>query len=70
MQWNLAKKSPAMAIFLGKNMLGQSDDPNPMDSEAATNMANEQTQAIADLINNPVPDRTAADVEREEDDGA
>lgn len=29
MQWQLAKKSPAMAIFLGKNMLGQSDRPTP-----------------------------------------
>jgi IS30 family transposase len=25
MQWQLAEKSPAMAIFLGKNMLGQTD---------------------------------------------
>lgn len=25
MQWRLAEKSPAMAIFLGKNLLGQSD---------------------------------------------
>lgn len=25
MQWKLAEKSPAMAIFLGKNFLGQSD---------------------------------------------
>jgi hypothetical protein len=25
MQWQLAEKSPAMAIFLGKNHLGQSD---------------------------------------------
>ena len=25
MQWQLAEKSPAMAIFLGKNFLGQSD---------------------------------------------
>ena len=26
-QWNLADKSPAMAIFLGKNYLGQRDAP-------------------------------------------
>jgi hypothetical protein len=25
MQWQLAEKSPAMAIFLGKNHLGQTD---------------------------------------------
>lgn len=27
MQWKLAEKSAAMAIFLGKNILGQSDNP-------------------------------------------
>lgn len=26
MQWKLAEKSPAMAIFLGKNYLGQRDE--------------------------------------------
>ena len=26
-QFELAKKNPAMAIFLGKNLLGQTDDP-------------------------------------------
>lgn len=26
MQWKLAEKSPAMAIFLGKNFLGQKDE--------------------------------------------
>ena len=29
MQWKLAEKSPAMAIFLGKNLLGQRDRPEP-----------------------------------------
>ena len=28
-QWKLAEKSPAMAIFLGKNLLGQRDRPEP-----------------------------------------
>lgn len=27
MQWLMASRSPAMAIFLGKNYLGQRDDP-------------------------------------------
>lgn len=27
-QWNLAEKNASMAIFLGKNYLGQSDNPN------------------------------------------
>lgn len=26
-QWQMADKSPAMAIFLGKNLLGQTDKP-------------------------------------------
>jgi hypothetical protein len=30
-QWQLAQKSAAMAIFLGKNYLGQSDDPNKVE---------------------------------------
>jgi hypothetical protein len=32
-QFRLAEKSAAMAIFLGKNYLGQSDNPSPMDTE-------------------------------------
>lgn len=31
MQFKLAEKSPAMAIFLGKNMLGQKDKPSGED---------------------------------------
>jgi len=32
-QFELAKKSPAMAIFLGKNLLGQKDNPGEMSEE-------------------------------------
>nr|DAZ07905.1 MAG TPA: hypothetical protein [Caudoviricetes sp.] len=32
MQWTLARRSAAMAIFLGKNYLGQSDNPNMAES--------------------------------------
>lgn len=58
MQWGLAKKSAAMAIFLGKNYLGQSDEPSLAQSEEAQRNAGEQTLALADLINHPAPDRT------------
>lgn len=33
-QWKLADTSAAMAIFLGKNYLGQSDNPSEMDDDA------------------------------------
>ena len=36
MQWRLAEKSPAMAIFLGKNLLGQADKPQVVIQNAAT----------------------------------
>lgn len=32
-QWRLAEKSAAMAIFLGKQYLGQKDSPDPQDKE-------------------------------------
>lgn len=70
MQFNLAKTSPAMAIFLGKNMLGQSDDPNPMDGDDIQAKANAQTLALADLINHPVEERTMDEIEAEPDDPA
>ena len=40
MQWLLAEKSPAMAIFLGKNMLGQTDkmEQTVNGGEALTNI--------------------------------
>lgn len=42
-QINLAKKSAAMAIFLGKNYLGQTDEP------AAPHESNELLQSLYDL---------------------
>lgn len=35
-QWNLAQTNPSMAIFLGKNYLGQCDDPRKYDREETT----------------------------------
>ena len=61
MQFRLAEKSAAMAIFLGKNILGQSDYPENDDEEVAKR-ANEQIQSLADLINNPVPNLEIEDV--------
>lgn len=63
-QFQLAEKSAAMAIFLGKVVLGQREDAIVQD-ESTIQKANEQTLAIAELINRPLPERTLADVENE-----
>jgi hypothetical protein len=68
MQFRLAEKSAAMAIFLGKNILGQSDYPDNSDDETAKR-ANEQVQSLADLINNPVPNLEIEDVLVPDEDG-
>lgn len=68
MQFRLAEKSAAMAIFLGKNILGQSDYPDNSDDETAKR-ANEQVQSLADLINNPVPNLEIEDVLAPDEDG-
>ena len=66
MQFRLAEKSPAMAIFLGKNILGQSDYPDDR-GEDAIKAANEQTLTLADLLNNPAPDVTFEEVLNEDE---
>lgn len=58
MQFVLARKSAAMAIFLGKNILGQSDYPDIGASEETIENANAQIHALADLINHPVENVT------------
>lgn len=68
MQFRLAEKSAAMAIFLGKNILGQSDYPDNSDDETAKR-ANEQVRSLADLINNPVPNLEIEDVLAPDEDG-
>lgn len=68
MQFNLAKTSAAMAIFLGKNMLGQRDDPIPTQDDETRERANAQTLAIAELINHPAEERTMDEVESEGED--
>lgn len=58
-QFELAKKSAAMAIFLGKNYLGQRDSfPEEIDA----NEINKSLQNIATLINKPEKVRTEKDV--------
>ncbi|MBQ8094985.1 MAG: hypothetical protein IJ242_15645 [Clostridia bacterium] len=54
----LSKSSSMMAIFLGKNMLGQSDHPEQPIDENIIRESNEQMLALADLINRPLPVRT------------
>lgn len=45
-QWNLAEKNVTMAIFLGKNMLGQTDNPEQLvTNQANENIANVQIPA-------------------------
>lgn len=57
-QLMLSKTSSMMAIFLGKNMLGQSDHPEAPIGENIIRESNEQMLALADLINRPLPVRT------------
>lgn len=44
MQWHLAEKNPSMAIFLGKNMLGQTDKVEQTVLEV------EDLSALADML--------------------
>lgn len=44
-QFKLAERSTAMAIFLGKQYLGQTDDPQDM-NEAKVNLMKAQTEKI------------------------
>lgn len=44
-QWELAKKSPAMAIWLGKQHLGQKDKPEIVFVNNYEKMTNEQLEA-------------------------
>jgi hypothetical protein len=59
-QWKLADKNAAMAIFLGKQYLGQRDN---FPDEVDFNEINKGILNIAALINNPVKNRTENDVE-------
>lgn len=61
-QFKLAQKSASMAIFLGKNYLGQKDTfPEDIGNEVINNAISN----IANLINNPKKVRTEEDLENE-----
>lgn len=59
-QFELAKKSAVMAIFLGKNYLNQRDN---FPEEIDTSEINKSLNNIATLINHPAPNRTEKDIE-------
>lgn len=67
MQFKLAEKSAAMAIFLGKNILGQSDFPENDDSEDIQRRANFQITTIAEQLKNAVPAASIDDLLAEAD---
>lgn len=58
MQFKIAERSAAMAIFLGKNMLGQSDFPDNGNDEEITARANLQVQTLANQLANAVPSQS------------
>ena len=60
MQWKLAEKNAAMAIFLGKQYLGQKDKIEYTDD--GMKAINENINNIANLLNNPKPNRSEKDV--------
>ena len=60
MQWKLAEKNPTMAIFLGKQYLGQKDKIEYTDDGMKS--INENINNIANLLNNPKPIRNEKDV--------
>lgn len=60
MQFKLAEKNSAMAIFLGKQYLGQKDNP---DENGKDNKINNNILNIANLLNNPMPNRSEEDVQ-------
>ena len=58
-QFKIAEKNASMAIFLGKNYLGQKDYVEVADNQELNN----QIQNIANLINNPTRVRTEEDLD-------
>ena len=60
MQRKLAEKNAAMAIFLGKQYLGQKDKIEYTDDGMKS--INENINNIANLLNNPKPNRNEKDV--------
>ena len=59
-QWKLAEKNPTMAIWLGKQYLKQRDS---FPDEVNYTEVNKGIMNIANLLNNPVKNRTEKDVD-------
>ena len=59
-QFKLAEKNTSMAIFLGKQYLGQKDNPH---EEGYNDEINNNINNIANLINNPKANRSEDDVQ-------
>lgn len=57
-QFRLAEKNANMAIWLGKQYLGQKDSPSDDDNAGVENM-----EALADVIQRPAPNRDIKDFE-------
>ena len=62
-QFKLAEKSAPMAIFLGKNYLGQKDNIEFVDNSEV----NAGINNIVNLLNKPVKVRTEKDIEKSGD---
>lgn len=60
-QFKLAEKSASMAIFLGKQYLGQKDKVEYTDD--GMKEINNNINNIANLINNPKPNRKEEDID-------
>lgn len=59
-QYKLAERNPTMAIWLGKQYLGQRDS---FPDEVNYTEVNKGIMNIANLLNNPVKNRTEKDVD-------
>lgn len=57
-QWKLAESSAAMAIFLGKNYLGQTDDPRKYEREETTE---DKIDRFIDTLTDAMRDRNDDD---------
>lgn len=61
-QWALAQTNPTMAIWLGKQYLGQKDK---QEEENTIERFIKNMETLADVIGRPVPDRNIEDLENE-----
>lgn len=59
-QWRIAETNPTMAIFLGKNYLGQKDKPEEVD---AAEKILENMTTLADALKTVAPNRRIEDLE-------